>query len=72
MADYHVPVHLDIPEIDVTFINKPDPHISSIGARGIGEIGIVGVSAAISNAIFNASGKRLRSLPFTPDKVMKS
>jgi len=69
LADYHVPVNLDVPPIDVHFIGKPDPHISPIGARGIGEIGITGVSAAIANAVFNATGKRLRDLPFTPDKL---
>jgi xanthine dehydrogenase YagR molybdenum-binding subunit len=70
LADYHVPVNLDIPSIDVYFIGKPDPHISPIGARGIGEIGITGVSAAIANAVFNATGKRLRGLPLTPDKLL--
>ncbi|MBE7176755.1 MAG: xanthine dehydrogenase family protein molybdopterin-binding subunit [Mucilaginibacter polytrichastri] len=66
LADYHLPVHLDVPPIDVHFIGKPDPHISPIGARGIGEIGITGVSAAIANAVYNATGKRLRNLPLTP------
>jgi xanthine dehydrogenase YagR molybdenum-binding subunit len=70
LADYHVPVNLDVPPIDVHFIGKPDPHISPIGARGIGEIGITGVSAAIANAVFNATGKRLRDLPLTPDKML--
>jgi xanthine dehydrogenase YagR molybdenum-binding subunit len=70
LADYHVPVNLDVPPIDVHFIGKPDPHISPIGARGIGEIGITGVSAAIANAVFNATGKRVRDLPLTPDKLM--
>ncbi|MDN3657410.1 xanthine dehydrogenase family protein molybdopterin-binding subunit [Ferruginibacter paludis] len=70
LADYHVPVNLDVPDIDVHFIGKPDPHISPIGARGIGEIGTTGVSAAIANAVFNATGKRLRDLPFTPDKML--
>ncbi|QXV65963.1 xanthine dehydrogenase family protein molybdopterin-binding subunit [Mucilaginibacter achroorhodeus] len=72
LADYHVPVHLDVPPIDVHFIGKPDPHISPIGARGIGEIGITGVSAAIANAVFNATGKRLRDLPLTPEKFFES
>lgn len=71
LADYHVPVHLDVPPIDVHFIGKPDPHISPIGARGIGEIGITGVSAAIANAVFNATGKRLRNLPLTPEKFFE-
>ncbi|CAA9414276.1 MAG: Periplasmic aromatic aldehyde oxidoreductase, molybdenum binding subunit YagR [uncultured Pyrinomonadaceae bacterium] len=70
LADYHVPVNLDVTEIDVHFIGKPDPRISPIGARGVGEIGIVGISAAIANAVFNATGKRLRDLPFTPDKLI--
>lgn len=70
LADYHVPVHLDIPPIDVYFIGKPDPHISPVGARGAGEIGTAGVSAAVANAVFNATGKRLRNLPLTPDKLL--
>lgn len=70
LADYHVPVNLDVPPIDVHFIGKADPHISPIGARGIGEIGITGVAAAIANAVFNATGKRLRDLPLTPDKLV--
>lgn len=70
LADYHVPVNLDVPPIEVYFIGKPDPHISQIGARGIGEIGITGVAAAVANAVFNATGKRLRDLPMTPDKLL--
>ncbi len=70
LADYHVPVNLDAPPIDVHFIGKPDPHISPIGARGIGEISAVGVAAAITNAIFNATGKRVRNLPITLDKLL--
>lgn len=70
LGDYHVPVHLDVPDIDVHFIGKPDPHISPIGARGAGEIGGVGVAAAIANAVFNATGKRIRSLPITLDKLL--
>ncbi len=70
LADYHVPVNLDVPEIDAYFIGKPDPHISTVGARGIGEIGITGVAAAVANAVFNATGKRLRDLPLTPDKLL--
>ncbi|MDB5135039.1 MAG: hypothetical protein JWP37_1642 [Mucilaginibacter sp.] len=70
LAQYLVPVHADIPEIEVHFINKPDPYISPIGARGIGEIGITGITAAIANAIYNATGKRVRDLPITPDKLI--
>ena len=70
LADYHVPANLDVPPIDVYFIGKPDPHISPMGARGVGEIGITGVAAAIANAVFNATGKRVRDLPLTPDKLL--
>jgi xanthine dehydrogenase YagR molybdenum-binding subunit len=70
LAEYHVAVHADTPELDVNFINEPDPHMSDLGARGIGEIGIVGAPAAAANAIFNATGKRVRDLPITPDKLI--
>ena len=70
LANYLVPVHADIPDIRVEFIDQPDPHITAIGARGIGEIGITGITAAIANAIYNTSGKRIRDLPITPDKLI--
>jgi xanthine dehydrogenase YagR molybdenum-binding subunit len=70
LANYHVPVHADIPEFDIQFIDKPDPYISPIGSRGIGEIGITGTTAAIINAIYHATGKRIRNLPVTPDKLL--
>jgi xanthine dehydrogenase YagR molybdenum-binding subunit len=63
-------VHADVPEFDIDFINEPDPHMPDLGARGIGEIGIVGAPAAIANAVFNATGKRVRHLPITPDKLI--
>jgi xanthine dehydrogenase YagR molybdenum-binding subunit len=69
LAEYHIPVHLDVPEIDVLWTDIPDPH-TPIGARGIGEIGITGTGAAIANAIYNACGKRVRELPITLDKLM--
>jgi xanthine dehydrogenase YagR molybdenum-binding subunit len=70
LAEYHVAVHADTPELDVDFIDEPDPHMPGLGARGIGEIGIVGAPAAVANAIFNATGKRVRDLPITPDKLI--
>src|SRR6202000_2136385 len=63
LANYLLPVHADMPEFEVQFIDKPDPYISPIGARGIGEIGVTGMAAAIANAIYNATGKRVRDLP---------
>ena len=68
LADYHVPVHLDIPEIEVLWTDIPDPR-TPMGARGIGEIGVTGVAAAVANAVFNATGKRVRDLPITLDKL---
>jgi xanthine dehydrogenase YagR molybdenum-binding subunit len=64
LAEYHVPVHMDVPEIDVIWTDIPDPH-TPMGAHGVGEIGITGVGAAIANAIYNATGKRVRKLPIT-------
>ncbi|MBC7873573.1 MAG: xanthine dehydrogenase family protein molybdopterin-binding subunit [Ferruginibacter sp.] len=69
-ADYHVPVNADTPPIDVLFVNKPDMIISPTGAKGIGEIALIGVAPAIANAVYNATGKRVRKLPITPDKLM--
>ncbi len=69
LADYHVPVHADIPKIEVNFIDKSDDILTPIGAKGLGEIGIVGVPAAIANAVYHATGKRIRELPITPDKL---
>ena len=70
LAEYHLAVHADTPEFDIDFINEPDPHMPDPGARGIGEIGIVGSPAAVANAVFNATGKRVRDLPITPDKLL--
>jgi xanthine dehydrogenase YagR molybdenum-binding subunit len=69
-ADYHVPVHADIPNIEVIFVNKKDPHTNPMGSKGLGEIALVGVAPAIANAVFNATGKRIRQLPITPDKLI--
>jgi xanthine dehydrogenase YagR molybdenum-binding subunit len=68
-AEYHVPVHMDVPEIEVIWTDIPDPH-TPMGARGIGEIGITGTAAAIANAVYNATGKRVRDLPITLDKLL--
>jgi xanthine dehydrogenase YagR molybdenum-binding subunit len=70
LADYHVPVHADIPAIDVVFVDEPDSEVSPLGVKGVGELGVVGTAAAIANAIFHATGKRVRHLPITIDKLI--
>ena len=70
LAEYHVPVNADTQVIDVSVLNKPDLKFSPQGARGVGEIGITGIAGAINNAVYNATGKRVRSFPITPDKLM--
>ncbi len=70
LSEYHVPVNADIHEIDVSVIDIPDMNFNPLGARGIGEIGITGAGAAVANAIYHATGKRLRDVPITPDKLM--
>ncbi|MFY9292678.1 MAG: xanthine dehydrogenase family protein molybdopterin-binding subunit [Methylorubrum rhodinum] len=69
LGEYHVPVHADIPDIDVIFVDEED-RANPLGVKGVGEIGIVGVAAAISNAVFHATGKRIRHLPITIDKIL--
>jgi len=70
LADYAVPVHADIPPIDVLFVDQPDMHLNPLGAKGVGEIAIVGIAPAIANAIYHATGRRVRDLPITMDKLL--
>lgn len=70
LAEYHVAIHADVQEIDVIFVEEQDDIVNPLGAKGLGELGIVGVASAISNALYNATGKRVRELPFTLDKVL--
>jgi len=69
IAEYHVPVNADVQDIKVIFVEEPDESINPLGIKGVGEIGIVGVAAAIANAIYHATGKRVRELPITLDKL---
>jgi xanthine dehydrogenase YagR molybdenum-binding subunit len=70
LADYHFPVHADVHDIDVIFVDERDDIINPLGAKGLGEIGLVGVGAAIANAAYHATGKRVRDLPITLDKLL--
>jgi xanthine dehydrogenase YagR molybdenum-binding subunit len=71
LADYHVPVNADVHAIDVIFVEETDDKINPFGIKGVGEIGIVGTAAAIANAVYHATGKRVRDLPITIDKLLR-
>jgi xanthine dehydrogenase YagR molybdenum-binding subunit len=66
-----VPVHADVPPIEVIFVAEEDHEINPLGVKGVGEIGIVGTAAAIANAVYHATGKRVRDLPITLDKLLR-
>lgn len=70
LAEYHVPVNRDVPDVEVVFVEERDPVASPIQAKGIGELGMCGGAAAIANAIYNASGARVYHYPMTPDRVL--
>ena len=70
LAEYHVPVNADIHDLDVIFVEEHDEIVNPLGVKGLGEIGIVGMPAAIANAVFHATGKRIRELPITLDKIL--
>jgi xanthine dehydrogenase YagR molybdenum-binding subunit len=70
LAEYHVAVDADVGDVHVHWLDEPDPHVNPMGAKGIGEIGIVGTAAAVSNAVHHATGVRVRDLPITLDKLL--
>jgi xanthine dehydrogenase YagR molybdenum-binding subunit len=70
LASYHVPTYADVDEIEAVWLDEDDPHLNPMGSKGIGEIGIVGTAAAIGNAVHDATGRRFRRLPLTPDRVL--
>jgi xanthine dehydrogenase YagR molybdenum-binding subunit len=71
IAEYHVPVNADVHDIDVIFVDEQDELVNPMGIKGLGEIGIVGVPAAIANAVHHATGVRVRDLPITLDKLTR-
>jgi xanthine dehydrogenase YagR molybdenum-binding subunit len=70
MADYLVPVNLDIPHLEAHFVDEVDPHVNPLGVKGLGEIALVGMAPAIANAVFHATGKRVRTLPIRIEDVL--
>jgi xanthine dehydrogenase YagR molybdenum-binding subunit len=70
LASYHISSHADVEDIDAVWLDEPDEHLNAMGSRGAGEIGIVGAAAAVANAVYNATGVRVRDLPVTLDKVL--
>jgi xanthine dehydrogenase YagR molybdenum-binding subunit len=70
MADYLVPVNLDVPHLEAHFVDEVDPHINPLGVKGVGEIALVGMAPAIANAVFHATGKRIRDLPIRIEDVL--
>jgi xanthine dehydrogenase YagR molybdenum-binding subunit len=70
LANYHVPVNADIFDVETLFVEEDDKIVNPLGVKGMGELGMVGIPAAIANAVFHATGKRIRHLPITPDKLL--
>ena len=70
LAEYHVPVNADVQDIEVIFVEEQDEVVNPLGAKGLGEPGVVGVAASIANAVFHATGRRVRDLPITLDKLL--
>jgi xanthine dehydrogenase YagR molybdenum-binding subunit len=70
MADYLVPVNADVPAIEILLVDEADPHVNPLGIKGMGELPMVGVAAAVANAVYHATGKRVRDLPIRPDKLI--
>ncbi len=70
LSEYLVPTNADIPDVDIIVVKSDDPNINPAGVKGIGEIGITGAAAAIANAVYHATGIRIRDLPITPDKLL--
>jgi xanthine dehydrogenase YagR molybdenum-binding subunit len=67
---YMVPVNADVPDLEAFFVEEADPHVNPLGAKGLAELSLVGVAAAVANVVYHATGRRVRDLPITPDKLL--
>ncbi len=70
LAEYHVPVNADVPSLEAILVEEHDPHVNPLGIKGVGEIGITGTAGAIANAVWHATGARVRNFPITLDKLL--
>ena len=72
IAEYLIPVHADVPDIEILLIDEDDPHVNALGIKGLGELPMVGVAAAVANAVYHATGRRIRDLPIRPEKLIEA
>jgi xanthine dehydrogenase YagR molybdenum-binding subunit len=70
LADYHVPVNADVPSLEAILVDEHDPHVNALGIKGVGEIGVTGSAGAVANAVWHATGVRVRQFPITLDRLM--
>jgi xanthine dehydrogenase YagR molybdenum-binding subunit len=70
LAEYHIPVNADVPAMEAILVEEHDPHVNPLGVKGVGEIGITGTAGAIANAVWHATGVRVRDIPITLDRLL--
>jgi xanthine dehydrogenase YagR molybdenum-binding subunit len=71
LAEYHIPVNADVPSLETILVEEHDPHVNALGVKGVGEIGITGTAGAVANAVWHATGVRVRKFPITPDRLIE-
>jgi xanthine dehydrogenase YagR molybdenum-binding subunit len=71
LAEYHIPVNADVPSLEAILVEEHDPHVNALGIKGAGEIGITGTAGAVANAVWHATGVRVRNFPITLDRLIR-